>query len=310
MSEQTNIMEEMNPSTEVNTEVPVEGNAAEATDTRKWFDGAGNEVSKSAFIREKFTQDNMSRKAISEKFDIPYRTVYGATVNMENEAEPAGRGRGVVNAKINVTVDNQVLLKENDKFYLNGEEISAEDAANIETTETDRNTWIKDQVTAGVNRGDVAKFLNLSYGVVYGLTKEEEGTRQKYEVEIDDPEKPGEKKLISRSEYIRMRVADGISKADVAKELGVEYSVVWQATKTAKTDAEKFQDAVQVLSKFVDKAVNPTKLAGIISKLATIEIKAEEVAAVDASTDTSVDTTVDTAVDGVDKQEGTSEQAQ
>jgi transposase len=246
----------------------VEG--AEPKDERKWLNAEGQEVSKSAFIREQFTVNNLSRKEISDKYQIPYRTVYGATVNMANEAEPASRGRGIVNPKIQVTVDNKVLLEENGKYFLNGEEITAEQASTIETVETDRNAWIKSQVDAGVNRGDVAKYLGLSYGVVYGLTKEAEGTRQKYEVELPDGSKMG------RAEYIRKRIEEGASKADVAKELNVEYSVVWQATKKAKTTEEKFQDAIAVLEKFAGSVKDVTAFNDAIAVLKTLEIIVEE----------------------------------
>jgi transposase len=246
----------------------VEG--AEPKDERKWLNAEGQEVSKSAFIREQFTVNNLSRKEISDKYQIPYRTVYGATVNMANEAEPASRGRGIVNPKIQVTVDNKVLLEENGKYFLNGEEITAEQASTIETVETDRNAWIKSQVDAGVNRGDVAKYLGLSYGVVYGLTKEAEGTRQKYEVELPDGSKMG------RAEYIRKRIEDGATKADVAKELNVEYSVVWQATKKAKTTEEKFQDAIAVLEKFAGSVKDVTAFNDAIAVLKTLEIIVEE----------------------------------
>ena len=72
-------MEEMNQellnSEEIVTEGPV---AAE----QEWVNNAGEVVSKSAFIREKFNDDNMSRKAISETYGIPYRSLYSK--NIEN----------------------------------------------------------------------------------------------------------------------------------------------------------------------------------------------------------------------------------
>src|SRR5690606_7018153 len=74
--------------------------AAVARDTRVWRLDDGTEVSMSEFIRERFVKDNMSRREIAEKFNINYRTVYGATVNMVNDAEPAGRGRAAANHKI------------------------------------------------------------------------------------------------------------------------------------------------------------------------------------------------------------------
>jgi hypothetical protein len=249
-----------------------EGNAEE-TDTRKWYDDNGNEISKSAFIRLKFKQ-NMSRKDISEQFEIPYRTVYGATVNMENDAEPTSKGRGQTFSRIHVTADGHVVFMKDNVLYINNI-AQPEGTEAPATTEVDRNTWIKEQIAAGKNRGDIAKALDLSYGVIYGITKEEQGTRQKYEVEVDDPQNPGQKITISRSEYIRRRVADGISKADIAKELGVEYSVVWQATKQLKTTEERFVDAVKGLEKFLDMVDNPDDLTKAITLLGSVKIKQE-----------------------------------
>lgn len=294
-------------------------------DKKVWHDAAGNEISMSQFIREKFTVDNMSRKEIADTFKINYRTVYGATVNMENAAEPSSRGRGVVNPKILVTADNKVLTKvvtpaveavpasegveaveakpEVVTYFLNNEEIKAGEDGQVvvpETVETDRNTWIKEQVAAGANRGDIAKALDLSYGVVYGLTKEEDGTRQKYEVEIDDPEKPGEKKMIARSEYIRMRVAAGTSKSDVAKELGVEYSVVWQATKKDKSDADKLADAIATIEKFTDKMEDAEGFKAAVEAIKGFKIKEEKKEeekkeeATEANTEASAEATTET----------------
>lgn len=278
--EENRLHEEMEMNTEaveMNTEMPAEEVAeAKAKDKKTWLDDEGNEISMSQFIREQFTKHNLSRKEISQKYDINYRTVYGATVNMENDAEPSSRGRGVVNPKINVTADGQVLTAQEvdgvEHYFLNN--VAVEEGAVIpETTEVDRNTWIREQVAAGVSRGDVAKALDLSYGVVYGLTKDAAGNRAKHEVELPDGTK------VSRSEYIRMRVAEGVSKSNVAKELGVEYSVVWQATKKEKTDAEKFHEAIANLKKFEGKVTDEAGFAEIIGLLEDIEIKNTEVEA-------------------------------
>ncbi|MEG1636105.1 MAG: hypothetical protein RR324_01200 [Cellulosilyticaceae bacterium] len=292
---ETGVQDEMTPNQDVDTNVP-EGNAGDAASTKEekvWKDAEGNEISMSQFIREKFTKDNMSRKEISDTYEINYRTVYGATVNMENASDPSTRGRGIVNPKILVTADNKVLTKvvtaaveasegveatpEVVTYFLDNEEIVANEAGEVvvpEAVETDRNTWIKDQVAAGANRGDIAKALNLSYGVVYGLTKEEEGTRQKYEVETTDAE--GNTVSIPRSEYIRKRVAEGASKSDVAKELGVEYSVVWQATKKDKSDEEKLAEALETLAKFADKMEDKDAFTAAVEVVKGFKLKPEE----------------------------------
>lgn len=275
------LTEEMENNTEVGNEVP-------ATPAKKiWYNTAGEEVSMSEFIREKFTVDNMGRKEISEKFDINYRTVYGATMNMENEAEAASRGRSAGTSKIKVTADNKVysVVKETidgvetEKHMLDGEELLPNDMDVIEipeTTEVDRNTWIKERVAAGDNRGDIAKKLNVSYGVVYGLTKDAEGGRTKHEVEIEDPENPGQTKVISRNEYIRMKVAEGMSKSDVAKELGVEYSVVWQATKKEKTTDEKIADHIDGLVKLADLMEDAEGFKAYVEAIKAFAVKAVE----------------------------------
>lgn len=263
--------------TDLNEGAELTSQENEVKNEKVWYLLDGTECSKSAFIREQFSTCNKSRKEISEEFDIPYRTVYGATVNMENEAEPTTRGRGVTFSKIKVTADNQVVFEKDGIITINGEE-QPEGTQMPETTEVDRNEWIKAQVEAGVSRGDVAKMLDLSYGVIYGLTKDAAGTRQKYEVEYEG-------KTISRSEYIRIRVAEGISKADIAKELGVDYSVVWQATKKLKTTEEKFADAINALEKFMDAVETPEVLTQIINTLNTIKVKVEEANLVTEETD-------------------------
>lgn len=240
---------------------------AEGTDTagEVFFDSEGKEVSKSAFIRDQFVKGNKSRKQISEEFNIPYRTVYGATVNMENEAEPSTRGRGVTNPKIEVlAADNtKVVIRDGEKILVNGEEV----AEVGETVEVDRNTFIKEQVAAGVNRGEIAKFLDLSYGVIYNLTKEGESGRTKHDVELEDGT------IVSRSEYIRMLAASGVSKSDIAKQLNVEYSVVWQATKQVKSVAERVADAIETLKKFGEFALDAKKFEKAIVAVSELQFK-------------------------------------
>lgn len=207
----------------------------------------GSEGSRSAFIREKFINDNMSRKEIAETFNFPYRVVYSATVNMTNEAEATTRGRSATNTIIKVNAENQLVeVKDIDGLsatFVNGEAVD-KTYDESELTDKSRNEWIKEQVEAGMSRGDVAKILDLSYGVVYGLTKEAEGMRVAHTVELEDGT------VMGRAEYIRMKAAEGMSRGDIAKELGVPYSVVWQATKVEKTAQEKFEELVASLEAF------------------------------------------------------------
>ncbi len=238
---------------QVNVELP-EGATAEAPAQRETYTLAdGSEGSRAAFIREKFIDENMSRKQISEQFGFPYRVVYSATVNMVNEAEAPSRGRSATNAIIKVNSENQVVeVKDVDGqqlTFVNGEAVDVT-YADEDLQDKNRNEWIKEAIETGMSRGDIAKILNLSYGVIYGLTKDSENTRQTHTVTLEDGTE------ISRAEYIRRRVAEGVSRSDVAKELDVPYSVVWQATKTEKTDEDKFRAAIEVIESYLDRVDN------------------------------------------------------
>lgn len=252
----------------VDTTAPTADEAAqEAADTRTWTLEDGTEVSKSEFIREQFTKFNKSRKDIATEYDINYRTVYGATVNMVNDAEPSTRGRAASNQKIMVDAEGNVVSEIEGVLHVNNVASDAEYAEG-DLQEVDRNTFIKEQVEAGKSRGDVAAALGLSYGVVYGLTKEIAGASNRHEVEYN-----GE--MVSRSEYIRARYAEGVEKADIAKELGVDYPVVWSALKALKSDQEKFADAVDRLAKYADKVENSDELNGLLEQLKGLEFKSE-----------------------------------
>lgn len=244
--------------------------AAEAKDTRIWKIGDA-EVSKSEFVRDQFTNHNKSRKDISEEFTIPYRTVYGATVNMVNEAEPATRGRSASVSKINVTADGHIVtvVKDGDVevTHVDNVAVSDEDAAKLETTEVDRNTWIKAQVEAGIERGKIATALGLSYGVIYSMTKEVEGNNQRHDMDWE-----GE--TVSRSEYIRRLHATGtVSKSDIAKQLGVDYPVVWSALKSLKSEDDKYSEAVEKLAKFEDQVTDIESFKALIEMLKGVTLK-------------------------------------
>ena len=256
---------------QVATDAPATVKATKERETYALADGSAG--SRAAFIREKFIDENMSRKQIAEEFGFDYRVVYSATVNMHNEAEGGSRGRSAVNAVIKVNVENQVVeVKEVDGAqvtFVNGE---ASDVTYAEDDLMDkpRNEWIQEVVAAGMSRGDVAKILDVSYGVVYGLTKDAEGTRQTYTVTLEDGTE------MPRAEYIRRQAAAGVSRGDIAKELGVPYSVVWQATKTEKTEQEKFEEAIKAVENFIGKTDNEEALADAIATLKAIQIPVKE----------------------------------
>jgi hypothetical protein len=248
--------------------------AAEAKDTRTWAIN-GTEVSKSEFIRDQFTNHNKSRKAISDEFAINYRTVYGATVNMVNEAEPATRGRSASATKIHVTADNHVVTSIKDEHgneivHVDNVAVSDADAATLETTEVDRNTWIKSQVEAGVERGKIAGALGLSYGVIYSMTKEVDGNKQRHDMDWE-----GE--TVSRSEYIRRLHATGVSRSDIAHQLNVDYPVVWSALKGLKSEEAKYADAVDKLAKFEEGVEDVASFKALIEMLKAVVLKPEPV---------------------------------
>lgn len=266
----------------VSTELPV---VQEPKEKEVYELADGSTGSRAAFIREKFINDNMSRKEIAETYGFAYRVVYSATVNMTNDAEATTRGRAASNATIKVNAENQLVeVKDVDGAsvtFINGEAADVT-YAEEDLTEKSRNEWIKEQVEAGVSRGDIAKILNLSYGVVYGLTKEAEGTRTAHTVELEDGT------VMARAEYIRMRAAEGVSRGDIAKELNVPYSVVWQATKTEKTAQEKYEDVIKSLEAFADKMDDKDAFDSAVAVLKDLTVKTaeqDEVADAEAATE-------------------------
>ena len=281
MSENMNFAEEFPEANvvaeqeEMNMETP-ETNETKSAGKETYTLADGSQGSRAAFIREKFLNDNMSRKDIAETFGFAYRVVYSATVNMTNDAESTGRGRNAVNSVIKVTSEGKYVSQDEDGFvYVDGELFDGELEDLGELEQADRNEWIIKKVQEGVSRGDVAKMLGMSYGVIYNITKDMEGTREKHEITLEDGT------VVSRAEYIRMKYQEGMSRGDIAKELEVPYSVVWQATKVAKSDQEKFHDAVEALRVYADKVADPDAFTAIIDELTNIELieeKAEEAA--------------------------------
>ena len=274
MSENMNFAEEFpeaanNTPEQVATDAPMDTAVPAKAEKETYTLADGSQGSRAAFIREKFQQDNMSRKEIADTYGFAYRVVYSATVNMTNEAEAAGRGRSSVNAVIKVTANNQYVNEVDGKVYVDGEpyEGAVEDLGELQNA--DRNEWIIAKAQEGVSRGDIAKMLGMSYGVIYNITKELEGTREKHEVTLEDGT------VVSRSEYIRMLYAGGKSRGDIAKELDVPYTVVWQATKVVKSEQEKFADLVESLKGYADKVADPDTFAVILDDLSKVELVEE-----------------------------------
>lgn len=274
MAESMNFAEEFpeaanNTPEQVATDEPMDTAVPAKAEKETYTLADGSQGSRAAFIREKFQQDNMSRKEIADTYGFAYRVVYSATVNMTNEAEAAGRGRSSVNAVIKVTANNQYVNEVDGKVYVDGEpyEGAVEDLGELQNA--DRNEWIISKAQEGVSRGDIAKMLGMSYGVIYNITKELEGTREKHEVTLEDGT------VVSRSEYIRMLYAGGKSRGDIAKELDVPYTVVWQATKVVKSEQEKFADLIESLKGYADKVADPDTFAVILDDLSKVELVEE-----------------------------------
>lgn len=274
MAENMNFAEEFpeaanNTPEQVATDAPMDTAVPAKAEKETYTLADGSQGSRAAFIREKFQQDNMSRKEIADTYGFAYRVVYSATVNMTNEAEATGRGRSSVNAVIKVTANNQYVNEVDGKVYVDGEpyEGAVEDLGELQNA--DRNEWIISKAQEGVSRGDIAKMLGMSYGVIYNITKELEGTREKHEVTLEDGT------VVSRSEYIRMLYAGGKSRGDIAKELDVPYTVVWQATKVVKSEQEKFADLIESLKGYADKVADPDTFAVILDDLSKVELVEE-----------------------------------
>lgn len=264
---------DFNEEFEATPETP-ETHEVEETDTQErelYTLKDGSEGSRAAFIREVFTEDNLSRKEISETHDIPYRAVYSATVNMVNDAEPAGRGRTAQNLTIEVTGEEEILVKldDDDKYYNveSGELVDEDDVK-----EVNRNEWIRDRVDEGIGRSEVANMLDLSYGVIYNVTKDMESIGSKQTIELDDGT------TIARTDYIRELYdgGEGKTRSEIAKELDVAYSVVWQATRVKKTAAQKFAELIEEIEDYEDKVTDVGLFEAALEALELVTIEDEE----------------------------------
>jgi len=176
---------------------------APATEKREWVLLDGTPCPRTQFIKEQFVSLNKTKKEISEEFEILYRNVYAATINLTNEAEAASGGGNRARSFIDV----------------DGEKIA-------------RNDYIKQLAEAGMNRAAILAKLHevtgdetIKYQVVYNATKDIEGmggTRgAKIMVTLEDGTE------LPRVEYIKKRHDDGLTVSDIAKELEVSYQTVY-----------------------------------------------------------------------------------
>jgi hypothetical protein len=170
----------------------------------------GRVVSRAELIRELFNTD-WHRRDIAKELDVPYNVVFQATANMTNKHHQPGRG-GVAVAKTVTLPDG---------------------------TEMPRAEYIRQEVAKGRSKAEIAKELGVSYSVVWNATKgmSEANKTQRHYVELPDGTK------MPRTEYIRKRFAEGATRREIANELGCDYTVVWQATRTLKKDESVANDA-------------------------------------------------------------------
>lgn len=231
-----------------------------------YHDETGKEITCSAFCRAMF-EKNMTKKQIADKFDIPYRTVYGACQNLSNDAHGT---RTRTASTIKVDEKNQPLVQDADgNFLLNGKKV--EGAIDItKFTSVDRDEWIKQAYENGMERAEIAKILNVSHGCVYNVTKELGEKKNTIMIELEDGTS------VKRVEYIRELYKAGQSRADIAKLLDIPYNIVYQATKEAKSAAEKLKAAIEAVAKFADSVVDTQAFANALTVLNSAQIKEEE----------------------------------
>lgn len=88
--------------------------------------------------------------------------------------------------------------------------------------------------TENKSRDDIAKELKVPYSTIYSATANMEnefhkagkpGGPSRRFVEMQDGTRMG------RSEYVRMRIKEGATRGEIAKELDTSYSAVWAASK-------------------------------------------------------------------------------
>lgn len=167
----------------------------------------GTEGSRSQLIRQMYMDDGMSRTEIADKLGVSYNIVHAATANLDNGTAGVAGG-----ARVMVELES-------------GEKVA-------------RSEYIRKLIADGMDRSAVAKHLAIPYGIVYAATKGMEGVTAskggKKMVEVN-----GE--LVARADYIRAEYAKGRTRREIATELGVDYAVVFNATKPPKPEAAEVE---------------------------------------------------------------------
>lgn len=207
----------------LNEQENLEGTEAAAAEKKEYQLEDGTMGSRSAYIRQEFKKDR-SRGDIAKELGIAYYIVYSATANMYNAAHPEGATGGFGNRGTMIEIE----LEDGTKKTVSRAEAMRADLAN------------------GMSRGEIAKKYDCPYATVYAATKDEEteGGSKGGKKMVVDPRDGVEK---PRVEVIRSMYEEGKEKENIRREiataLGVDYAVVWAATKEKKEEVATPEDA-------------------------------------------------------------------
>lgn len=237
------------------------------------------EVSTSEFCRIAFTALNINRREISDKFEINYRTVYGACANMTNTAVDAPKGRATAEATIRLDAEGRVIAVKGDINFIDGVETT--EVIDFDAlTQVNRKEFILAKVAEGMANADIAKLLQVSHGVVYNATKDSnaKGGSREVMIEVDGVE-------VKRADYIRQLFDEGKTRSEIKDLLGCEYNVVYAATKTEKSEKDKLADAINAVAKYADKVADVESFSSAIEILKLATLKADEVETTEGATE-------------------------
>ena len=191
---------------------------------QKFHDAASNEISRAQFIRNEFVAGK-SRPEIAKELGVKHYIVYSATANMYNDAHPQGGGGG----------RNRGEMIE---WPIGSGEIKA------------RAQVMRELFAEGKTRSEIKEMFGTAYATVYAATKDTEGPaggQGRGRVSIEWP--AGSGTMVPRTEVIRQLFAEHKDSEEnprraIATLLGVDYAVVWAATKPAKAEGEAAEGEV------------------------------------------------------------------
>jgi transposase len=95
---------------------------------------------------------------------------------------------------------------------------------------------IREMHDQGLSVSEIAKMLNLNYSFVYGVVKRYTSTKQQTTASAKD-------RPPSTSELIRRMYSEGHTRSEICKELGVDYSFIYNVLKKfLKEEGHRVQD--------------------------------------------------------------------